>query len=244
MKNLKIKRIDPCREILQIDATEFEGRIFYSTDIHGHFDLLHEKFREVGFDSEKDILILGGDCTDRGPDSKYVLDYLDEPWIYSVRGNHEEMVISYIESISPDYPEGERQPFEMLYFNGGAWFFDLTVAQEMRIYETFKSLPLAIELITRKETIGIIHAQCPYNNWNEFKKMTNPELEFNGYATAQWARTNYDRQWQQTVKGVDRLLVGHSPTDSGEVEILGNTWYSDLGSFFRNKISFLEISSC
>lgn len=236
MRNLKIERIDPCKEILQIDAREFEGRIFYSTDIHGHFDLLHEKFKEVGFDSEKDILILGGDCTDRGPDSKYVLDYLDEPWIYSIRGNHEELLIGAYEE------EFRGWSTNCLITNGGVWVCDVDEQKLKTIYQTFKSLPLAIELITKKETIGIIHAQCPFNDWNEFKKMTNPELEFNGYATAQWARTNYDRQWQQTVKGVDRLLVGHSPTDSGEVEILGNVWYSDLGSFFRNKISFLEIS--
>lgn len=109
------------------------------------------------------------------------------------------------------------------------------------VYESFKSLPLAIELLTPTERIGIIHAQCPYNNWDEFKKMHKAELEFNGAATAQWARTNYDKQADIQVKGVDRLMVGHTPTDSGEVEVLGNTWYCDLGSFFRDKISFVQL---
>ena len=109
------------------------------------------------------------------------------------------------------------------------------------IYESFKSLPLAIELLTPTVKIGIVHAQVPYNNWDEFKKMTKPELEWNGEATAQWARTNYDKKLSIQVGGVDLVLVGHTPTDSGEVEVLGNVWYADLGSFFRDKISFVQL---
>lgn len=61
------------------------------------------------------------------------------------------------------------------------------------------------------------------------------------YATAQWARTNYDKKADIQVKGVDRLLVGHSPTGSGGVEVHGNTVYADLGSFFRDKVSFIQL---
>lgn len=227
--------------IRTLDLRKHKGRCFFSTDLHGHYDLLHEKLKEVAFDSTKDILILGGDCCDRGPDSQYVLDYLNEPWIYCVQGNHERMVIDFIEALATGDEREVRQPYQMLFHNGGEWFFDLSNKQQMDVYQSFKSLPLAIELLTPTEKIGIVHAQCPYNNWEEFKKMPKLELEFNGYATAQWARTNYDRQWQETVKDVDRLLVGHTPTNSGDVEILGNVWYCDLGSFFRNKISFIQI---
>lgn len=86
-----------------------KGRDFFTTDIHGCYDLLHEKLREVAFDANKDRLFSGGDWCDRGPDSKHVLDYLNEPWIHSVRANHEEMLIEAYES--PD----SRQAFEMLY---------------------------------------------------------------------------------------------------------------------------------
>ncbi len=230
-------------EILQIDARCHKGRILFTTDLHGHYDLLHEKLKDVAFDSSVDILVSGADWCDRGPDSQHVLDYLNEPWIYSVRGNHEQMIIDYIEALAEAGGDDRsvRQPFEMLFFNGGQWFFDIKQSHQMRIYESFKSLPLAIELLTPTEKIGIIHAQCPYNNWDEFKKMTDAELDFNGAATAQWARTNYNKQADIQVKGIDRLLVGHSPTRSGEVEVYGNTTYADLGSFFRDKISFIQL---
>lgn len=221
--------------IKTLDMRQHKGRTFFTTDLHGHYDLLHEKLKEVAFDSSVDILILGGDMCDRGPDSAHVLDYLNEPWIYCIRGNHEELLIGAVEE------NFEGWATNCLLGNGGIWVGGISDELMRAIYESFKSLPLAIELLTPTEKIGIIHAQCPYNNWDEFKKMTGAELDFNGAATAQWARTNYDKQADIQVKGVDRLMVGHTPTDSGEVEVLGNTWYCDLGSFFRDKISFVQL---
>jgi serine/threonine protein phosphatase 1 len=221
-----------------------KGRDFWVSDLHGHFDLLHEALRDVAFDSNVDRLFVGGDNCDRGPDSKHILDYLNEPWYISIRGNHEEMVISYIEALAEAGGDAYsvRQPFEMLFCNGGQWFFDITDSHQMRIYESFKSLPLAIEYKTKDgKKVGMIHAECPYNNWDEFKKITQAELTWNGEAIAQWARTKYDRQNEDVVKGLDILLTGHTPTKTGNIEKLGNVYYTDAGSFFRNKINLVEI---
>lgn len=226
-------------EVLKLDATLHKGRIWFVTDLHGCYDHLHEKLKEVAFDSSKDILISGGDWCDKGPDSHHVLDYLNEPWIHSVRANHEQLLIQAVE-------DGFSGPSaRCLYENGGEWFFNMLDQGQMStikaIYESFKSLPLAIELLTPTEKIGIVHAQVPSGCWDKFKKMTKSELEWNGEATAQWARTNYDKKLSIQVGGVDRVLVGHTPTDSGEIEILGNVWHCDLGSFFRDKISFVQL---
>lgn len=209
-----------------------KGRDFFTTDVHGCYSLLDEKLNEVNFHNFKDRLFCGGDWCDRGPDSKYVLDYLNEPWVYSVRANHEEMLIDAYEN--PD----SRQAFEMLYFNGGQWFYELDKSKQKAIYETFKSLPLGIEIAGK---IGIVHAEVPYRDWNLFKTATKAEIEWNGKAIAQWARTKYDRQDISSVNGISLVLCGHTPTQSGEVELLGNVKYCDLGSFFRNKISFIEL---
>lgn len=210
-----------------------EGRDFFTTDLHGCYDLLHQKLREVAFDANKDRLFSGGDWCDRGPDSKHVLDYLSEPWIHSVRANHEEMLIDAYEN--PD----SRQAFEMLYFNGGSWFYEISEAEQKAIYEAFKSLPLGIEIAGK---IGIVHAQVPYSDWSKFKEASHIELDYNCKAVAQWSRTKYDRKndWQE-VEGIEKVYVGHTPTDSGAVEKLANVYYCDLGSFFRNKISFIEL---
>ncbi len=227
--------VGSCNHIQHFDLRGFKGRVFFSTDIHGHFHLLHENLREVAFDSTKDILFLGGDNTDRHMDSKYILDYLCEPWVYSIRGNHCEMLIDAYEN-----PQC-KQAYQMLYCNGGEWFYDISKAQQKAIYEVFKTLPLAFEIQTDQELVGIVHAEVPGGDWNYFKEITKAELDWNGRAIAQWARTKYDRQDSTPVKNIDLVLAGHTPTKSGKVETLGNVRYCDLGSFFRNKLAFIQI---
>lgn len=238
---IKTRRTGPADEILQIDLTEFTGRCFHTTDLHGCYDLLHEKLSEVTFDITKDILILGADMCDRGPDSQHVLNYLNEPWIYCIRGNHEQLLIQSFE-------DGFVGPAaRCLYENGGDWVFELMDAGKLQtvqaIYESFKSLPLAIELGTKSgKRVGIVHAEVPYGDWERFKGMTQEELDHDGQAVAQWARTRYDRQEVTNVTGIDYVLVGHTPTNSGEPEWLGNQLYLDLGSFFTGKLGFVQIA--
>ena len=218
-----------------MDLTEHKGRVFFTTDLHGYYDLLHEKMKEVGFDSSKDILIVAGDLTDRGPDSHYVLDYLDSSWLHSVRGNHEQMFIQA-------YEDGwHSQAARMLVMNGGEWVVSCEDNHLKAIYNVFKELPLAIELILPTEKVGVIHAQVPRGCWDKFKVMSPQEMEWEGYAIAQWARTKYDKSDKGVISGVDFVLSGHTPTNSGEIEQLGNQLYCDLGSFFRGKISFIEV---
>lgn len=218
-----------------LDFTNPKGRVLFTTDLHGHYDLLHDKLREVAFDSTKDVLICGGDWCDRGPDSHHVLDYLNEPWIYSVRANHEQMFIEAYEG------KFKNKASQILVANGGDWVASCNDDHLKAIYESFKSLPLGLEIHTPSEVIGVVHSQVPCDNWNKFKKMTKSELDWDGEATAQWARTNYDKKLSIQVGGVDRVMVGHTPTDSGEIEVLGNVWHCDLGSFFRDKISFVQL---
>lgn len=211
------------------------GRDFFTTDLHGYYDLLHEAMMLNAFDTTKDRLFVGGDNCDRNPDSTNILDYIYEPWFHSIRGNHEEMLITAYENPT------SRNSYEMLYCNGGEWFYDCTPEKQKAIYEAFKSLPLAIEIESPNGLIGVIHAEVPYGDWEKFRNISDIELEYNGCATAQWARTKYDKQDDSDVKGLKVLLSGHTPTNSGEVERLGNVFYSDIGSFFRNKICFVEI---
>lgn len=211
------------------------GRDFFTTDIHGSFDLLHEQMRLNAFDTSKDRLFVGGDNCDRNPDSTNILDYIYEPWFHSISGNHENMLIQAYENKLLGHVA------RMLYSNGGEWYWDCAPDKQKAIYEAFKSLPLAIEIENPKGLIGIIHAETPYGDWEKFRNITEVELEWNGEAIAQWSRTKYDRQNTEPTKGLYKQFSGHTPTTSGEVEQLGNVFYCDLGSFFRHKLCFVEI---
>lgn len=224
-------------QVHQYDLRGFKGRIFFTTDLHGHYDLLHEKLREVGFDSNTDLLFVGGDWTDRGPDSRFVLDYLDTPWIISIQANHEDVFIGAHEE-GFDYNQASTR---CLMDNGGEWTINLDKSHAKAIYERFKELPVAIELLLDNEKVGIIHAEVPYQDWDRFKEMIETEYRWDGRNTAQWGRDKYRYGNTTMIKNIDRVFVGHTPTDSGEVEVLGNVWYCDLGSHFRDKIAFVEI---
>ena len=82
---MKPKIIGSQKHIHQYDLRDFKGRIFFTTDLHGHYELLHQKLKEVSFDSTRDMLFVGGDWCDRGPDSKHIMDYIYEPWLHSIK---------------------------------------------------------------------------------------------------------------------------------------------------------------
>lgn len=231
------KIIGSCNHIAQYDLRNFKGRIFFTTDIHGHFDLLHQELKNAAFDSNSDILFIGGDLCDRGPDSQHVLDYLNEPWVHSIRGNHEELFIGAVDE------NWVGRNTNCLLSNGGIWVASLTDQQVTAIYESFKSLPLGIELLLPNgRKAGIVHAEVPYRDWDKFVNVDAKELEWNAQAVAQWSRSWYDRALKDQVEGVDFVLVGHTPTDSGNIEKHGNMIFCDGGSFFRNKINLIEIN--
>lgn len=234
------KVIGLSRHIHRYDMRDFKGRIFFTTDLHGHFDLLHDALREVAFDSDKDFLFVGGDWTDRGLDSKYVLDYINEPWLASVQGNHCQMFIEGFES----HWHPNNRSVMTLKAHGGDWIWSLTDIEKIMIHDAFTSLPIGIEiLLPSGEKVGIVHAEVPYNDWNKFTNITPAELEWDGKATAQWARSWYSCRYNGEVKGVDLVLVGHTPTKSGQPERLGNMLFCDSGCHWNDRINLVEINT-
>lgn len=221
------------------DLREFKGRIFFVSDVHGHFDLLHQALRDVAFKSDTDLLFVGGDNCDRGPDSKYVLDYITEPWYISVLGNHDQM---YLDGFDSHWHPNNRS-VQCLKAHGGEWIWSMSDLEKILIADCFRGMPLGIELLLpRGRKAGIIHAETPYADWDKFKEISESELEWDGKAIAQWSRSWYDRGRKDQVKGVDFVLVGHTPTNTGNVEQHGNMVFTDAGCFFRDKLNLIELN--
>lgn len=230
------KIIGSCGHVHQYDMREFKGRMFFTTDLHGHYDLLHEALNSVAFSSEKDFLVVGGDWTDRGPHSNTFLDYVHVP---SVRGNHEQM---FIDGFQANWNPEDRN-VRTLKAHGGDWIWRLSDIERVMIHDAFSAMPLGIELLLPNDRkVGIIHAEVPYNDWDQFKAITKAELDWDGQATAQWARSWYTRRFQGQVKGVDIVLVGHTPTDRSKPERLGNMIFADAGAHWNDRINFIEIN--
>ena len=207
-------------------------RVFYTTDIHGCYHLLKKHLDRVGFNDD-DILIVGGDTIDRGMSSESVLEYLDKPNIHVIKANHEDM---FIKSFDEGWCGRQTDRFIS---NGGYWVDGMLEYEIKAIYDFFTSLPTAIKLELNKETIGIVHAECS-DDWDVFTVDIESNCE-DAYVRAIWGRSRYANRDETIVRGVDRVLVGHTPTNSGGVETLGNVQYCDTGAFFTGILAFIQL---
>ena len=69
------------------------GKDYVVGDLHGMFSLLESQLEKLKFNPETDRVFSVGDLVDRGPESFRVLEFLDKPWFFSIKGNHEMMLL-------------------------------------------------------------------------------------------------------------------------------------------------------
>lgn len=213
------------------------GRDFVVGDIHGHFELLQQLLGSVRFDASCDRLFSTGDLVDRGPFSEQAVQWLAQPWFHAVRGNHEQMII--------DYMNGQGDPARHAR-NGGAWFYNQSKAQQQLTFEKLSLLPLAIEVaLSDGVRIGIIHAESPGwedgTDWNTALSLllSKEKIALNH---ALYSRLKINGLDKRCVQGIDRLFVGHSTVQ--EILNLGNVVYLDTGcSFPDGMLTAVELSN-
>ena len=98
--------------------------LFVIPDIHGHLDKLTQKVAliDAHYGPDAPIVFLG-DYTDRGPDSRGVLQYLIDgslagrDWIF-LRGNHDQMFLDFLAAY-PDTPPSRREDIRWLSYRSG-----------------------------------------------------------------------------------------------------------------------------
>ena len=82
--------------LVKIWDKEIKGRLWAVGDIHGCYNLLMTRLKEIGFDFENDLLVAVGDLVDRGIQNEECISLIDKLWFTSVKGNHEDLVLSLI----------------------------------------------------------------------------------------------------------------------------------------------------
>jgi serine/threonine protein phosphatase 1 len=99
-----------------------QGRDFVIGDLHGCRPLLERLLDHVNFDPVSDRVFSTGDLVDRGPDVAGCLALLKEDWFHSVMGNHEWMLIRYLEARQRgSQSEESLDALDHLLINGGQW---------------------------------------------------------------------------------------------------------------------------
>ncbi|MFE1635752.1 metallophosphoesterase, partial [Acinetobacter baumannii] len=79
--------------LVKVWDKEIKGKLYAVGDIHGCYNLLMNRLKEIGFDFDNDLLVAVGDLVDRGTQNLECIELLSKPWFTSVRGNHEDLCI-------------------------------------------------------------------------------------------------------------------------------------------------------
>jgi len=208
--------------VVRFDVNE-RGRDFVVGDIHGMFAHLRALLGSLAFDAGADRLFSVGDLIDRGPASHEALQWLDYPWFFAVRGNHEQFVLD------SDDPE---QLDVWLRYNGGEWWITLPEDERARFRARVGAMPLAMEVDTASGLVGIVHADIPpIVTWDEFVlKLERGDRDATFYAM--WSRNRIQGSYaSSSVYGrVQRVYCGHTPTR--DVLDLANVYYIDTGAVY------------
>lgn len=208
------------------------GRDFAVGDIHGSFTALQQALDHIGFDTCKDRLFSVGDLVDRGPESEQVLDWLDKPWFHAICGNHDFMIWR----AALDQPYAEVNYRE----HGGQWLDSIAPDLRQSIGEHLRALPLAMEIATPRGAVGLVHADCPYDDWQLMREQT---LSAASIDCSLWSRARYLRHYTEPVRNIRAVIHGHNSV--GRVQKLGNVFFIDTGGWRAGQghFSLLELNA-
>ena len=208
------------------------GTDYFVGDIHGCYEQLMEALEKIKFNPDVDRLISVGDLVDRGSDSVKCLNLLKELWFHAVSGNHEDMMIK---SFRREWPTHNYIQ------NGGKWFFHLPYEQqEELVLLADTKMPLVIEVETDIGTIGVIHANAP-DDWQKYHQLNDDEDFFDDALVEDtiWGRRRIYGNQSGRVKGIDYVVVGHTPVE--DVTVLENIVYIDTGAVYNNSLTILSV---
>lgn len=212
------------------------GRDFAVGDIHGSFSHLSRSLEAIEFDAAVDRLFSVGDLVDRGPESNQVLEWLARPWFFSICGNHDFM--TWRSALGIPYLDADHL------LHGGAWLEKFSGAERSQLGRRLRALPLALEVETALGLVGMVHADCPFDDWHEMQQVpwsridpTSPLAE-----CCLWSIERYERQYPNPIRNVRAVIHGHMTVRYPKV--LGNVHFIDTGGWKPDGcFSFLELES-
>jgi serine/threonine protein phosphatase 1 len=199
------------------------GRDFVVGDVHGMFDRVQDALAKVNFERDRDRLFCVGDLIDRGPQSREVVHFLDQPFVHAVCGNHEDALLQM--------HAGSAQPNSEIWLDGADWWRELSKADRRAVVARLKRLPLVIEVPTPRGNVAFLHADVPRGmNWSDFRVALKTEPERIRH-TVLWGRGRIGREDDAGVAGIGRVFVGHTVQPDG-LRRYGNVYAIDTGAVF------------
>lgn len=202
--------------IIQTHAANLVGRDFAIGDLHGSHSCLLNLLHNLNFNHEVDRLFSCGDLNDRGPDSRACLDLLRFPFFFSIKANHELLLLDAVDG----YPY-------LLLRNGGAWATDLLSQLRVGAYlsedaldfqdviDLVRQLPVMRTVHLRNgKKVHLIHAELPSNGFTDeqladptfVEQLNGPNYESMDGPFLQWGRRLYYKFYRADLSDRSKIL--------------------------------------
>lgn len=230
-------------------AENAAGRDFIVSDIHGHFPQLEKLLAGRRFNPEHDRLIAVGDLIDRGPQSARALEYIAQPWFFSVMGNHEQAMLEWLDALLGDAPaEIVREAAGRHAAWGGDWAIPLLTAalrgprdEILRWQKALAALPTAIVIVRAGKRIGVVHATVPGGNWDAFAASHQAPGIAQHRDAVLWERQPLADADEQRVTGIDLVFAGHNLV--GAPHRIGNFWMIETGAWNGRELTLVDLDN-
>ena len=164
-----------------------------------------------------------------------MLDWLAKPWFHAICGNHDFM--TWRSALGIPYPDVDHRQW-------GAWLDKLSGPERTQLGRALRALPLALEVETSGGLVGLVHADCPFDDWREMQAVPWDAVEpteFLGNCCL-WSIERYSRRYAAPVRNVRAVVHGHMGVESPER--LGNVHFIDTGGWLQGRsFTFLELET-
>ena len=99
-------------------------------------------------------------------------------------------------------------------------------------------LPVAAEGDTAEGPVGLLHAECPFDDW---QAMRDGGLSAEELHTCLWARTRFRTQDESVIRNIRAVAHGHMTI--AQARQLGNRHYLDTGGWMpgHGHFTFLNL---
>jgi serine/threonine protein phosphatase 1 len=101
-----------------------------------------------------------------------------------------------------------------------------------------------MEVETAAGIVGLVHADCPFDDWREMQAIPWAEVDLMGRLASccLWSIDRYEQRYAGQVRNVRAVVHGHMVVRSPE--ILGNVHFIDTGGWKPGgRFTFLELGA-
>lgn len=202
------------------------GRDFVVGDLHGCRAMLDALLARIGFDKAVDRLFAVGDLVDRGPDSPGCLALLQEPWFFSVLGNHEQMLMM---AAADDTPLA----WSFWLRNGGAWGRGITREELLEHAAALSVLPLVIAVGEGDERFNVLHGEFFGSDADLDAVLAEADKSGRLPLSILWGRDLADGKVEpEKQAGLSPTFCGHTPFST--VGRIGQQIFIDTGAYLAH----------